>query len=141
MSEIGLFLEDKCMNFSIRIVNLCHFVNEEKHEYRLADQLFRSGTSIGANLAEAQCAQSKKDFIAKTYIALKECNESLYWLKLMRKTDILNDQQYNSINYDCVELKKLLVSITKKATNNSTLDNSTLGEAQPTQQSTINSQQ
>ena len=56
------------MNFAIRIVNLCRFLNEEKHEYKIADQLFRSGTSIGANLAEAQCAVSKNDFIAKIYI-------------------------------------------------------------------------
>jgi len=114
------------MNFSIRVVNLCRFLNEEKHEYRISDQLFRSGTSIGANLAEAQCAVSKNDFIAKVYIFLKECNESLYWLELLRKTYFLNRQQYESINSDCVELKKILTSVTKTARgykNNNLYDN------------------
>ncbi|MDO5526192.1 MAG: four helix bundle protein [Prevotella sp.] len=106
------------MNFAIRIVNLCRFLNEEKHEYRIADQLFRSGTSIGANLAEAQCAVSKNDFIAKIYISLKECNESLFWLELLRNTNYINEQQYTSIHSDCVELKRLLTSITKSSRNN-----------------------
>lgn len=106
------------MNFAIRIVNLCRFLNEEKHEYKIADQLFRSGTSIGANLAEAQCAVSKNDFIAKIYISLKECNESLFWLELLRNTNYINEQQYTSIHSDCVELKRLLTSITKSSRNN-----------------------
>lgn len=103
------------MNFAIRVVNLCRFLNEEKHEYRMSDQLFRSGTSIGANLAEAQCAVSRNDFVAKVYISLKECNESLYWLELLRKTNFLSKQQYESINSDCLELKKILTSVTKTA--------------------------
>lgn len=106
------------MNFAIRIVNLCRFLNEEKHEYKIADQLFRSGTSIGANLAEAQCAVSKNDFIAKIYISLKECNESLFWLELLRNTNYINEQQYTSIHSDCVELKRLLTSISKSSRNN-----------------------
>lgn len=106
------------MNFAIRIVNLCRFLNEEKHEYKIADQLFRSGTSIGANLAEAQCAVSKNDFIAKIYISLKECNESLFWLELLRNTNYINEQQYTSIHSDCVELKRLLTSITKSSRYN-----------------------
>ena len=105
------------MNFAIRVVNLCHYLNEEKHEYRIADQLFRSGTSIGANLAEAQCAVSRNDFVAKIYISLKECNESLFWLDLLRRTNFLNEPQYSSIHSDCVELKRLLTSITKSTRN------------------------
>ena len=77
MSDFGKLLEEKCMNFSIRIIGLCRFLNEEKHEYRIADQMFRSGTSIGANVAEAQCAISKSDFIAKLYISLKEARLSI----------------------------------------------------------------
>ena len=115
MSDFGDILKDKCMNFAIRVVNLCRFLNEEKREYRMSDQLFRSGTSIGANLAEAQCAVSRNDFIAKVYISLKECNESLYWLELLRKTNFLSIQQYESINSDCLELKKILISVTKTA--------------------------
>lgn len=114
MGDFGNIMEDKCMCFSIRIVNLCRFLNNVKHERRISDQLFRSGTSIGANYAEAQCAISKNDFIAKIYISLKECNETLYWLKLLRLTNDLTSKQYDSIHDDCEELKKILVSITKK---------------------------
>ena len=106
------------MNFSIRIVGLCRFLNEEKHEYRIADQMFRSGTSIGANVAEAQCAITKSDFVAKTYISLKECNETLYWLRLLLKTQYITQRQFESIYNDCEELKRLLVSITRTARQN-----------------------
>ena len=101
------------MNFAIRITNLCRFLIDEKHEHKISDQLFRSGTSIGANMAEAQCAISKKDFTAKVYISLKECNETLFWLKLLNKSGFLDSKQYKSIYDDCEELKRLLVSITK----------------------------
>ena len=116
MSDFGHLLEEKCMNFSIRIVNLCRFLNEEKHEYRIADQMFRSGTSIGANVAESQCAISKNDFVAKLYISLKETNETLYWLHLLYRTQYISKRQYESIQKDCEELKRMLVSITKKMT-------------------------
>ena len=116
MSDFGHLLEDKCMNFSIRIIGLCRFLNEEKHEYRIADQMFRSGTSIGANIAEAQCAISKKDFIAKLYISLKESNETLYWLRLLQRTQYITNKQYESVYKDCEELNRMLVSITKKKT-------------------------
>ena len=116
MSDFGHLLEDKCMNFSIRIIGLCRFQNEEKHEYRIADQMFRSGTSIGANIAEAQCAISKKDFIAKLYISLKESNETLYWLRLLQRTQYITNKQYESVYKDCEELKRMLVSIAKKMT-------------------------
>ena len=118
MSEFGDILGDKSLNFSIRIYNLTHFLNEEKHEYRIADQIFRSGTSIGANLAEAQCAVSRNDFIAKIYIALKEANETLYWLQLLYSVRLLVKDQYDSIYADCLELKKLLTTITKTTREN-----------------------
>ena len=117
MRDFGKLLEEKCMNFSIRIIGLCKFLNEEKHEYRIADQMFRSGTSIGANVAEAQCAISKSDFIAKLYISLKEANETLYWLRLLQRTQFINNRQFESVNNDCEELKRMLVSITKKMTD------------------------
>ena len=116
MRDFGNILEDKCMNFSIRVVSLCRFLNEEKNEYRIADQMFRSGTSIGANVAEAQCAISKNDFVAKLYISLKEANETLYWLKLLHRTQYITGKQFDSIYRDCEELKRLLVSVTKKMT-------------------------
>lgn len=118
MSEFGDILGDKSLNFSIRIYNLAHFLNEEKHEYRIADQIFRSGTSIGANLAEAQCAVSRNDFIAKIYIALKEANGTLYWLQLLYSVRLLVKDQYDSIYADCLELKKLLTTITKTTREN-----------------------
>lgn len=118
MSDFGDIMGDKCMNFAVRVVNLCRFLNDERHEYKIADQLFRSGTSIGANLAEAQCAISKNDFISKVYISLKECNETLFWLQLLKKTGLLNEQQYTSIYSDCEELKRLLTSITKSSRRN-----------------------
>ena len=79
----------------------------------MSKQLLRSGTSIGANVAESQYAASKNDFLNKLYIALKECNETLYWIDLLYETSYLDEKQYVSINLDCEELKKLLVAATK----------------------------
>ena len=79
----------------------------------MSKQLLRSGTSIGANIAEAQYAISKPDFIAKQQIALKECAESLNWLENLHETDILTKEQFESMYADCVELKKLLIKIIK----------------------------
>ena len=117
MSDFGDIMQDKCLNFAVRIVNLCDFLNKEKGENKIADQLYRSGTSIGANYSEAQCAISRSDFLAKVYISLKECNESLYWLQLLSRTNKLNKQQFDSIYEDCEELKRLLTSITKSTRN------------------------
>jgi len=127
MSDFGKVIEEKCMNFAVRIVNLHHFLVEEKREYKISDQLFRSGTSIGANVSEAQFAISKNDFIAKIFISLKECNESLYWLELLKRTGYINLRQYESINDDCVELKKILISITKKVKGDG--ENSSLSQS------------
>ena len=120
MSDFGDVMLDKCLNFAVRIVNLCEFLNKEQQEFKIADQLYRSGTSIGANYSEAQCAISRNDFVAKVYIALKECNESLFWLQLLRRTNKLTQQQFDSIFADCEELKKLLTTITKKMRQPST---------------------
>ena len=78
----------------------------------------RSGTSIGANLAESECAISKKDFLAKVYSALKECNETIYWLDLLHETGYISDKQFVSLNNDCVELKKMLTATTKTTVKN-----------------------
>lgn len=90
----------------------------EQKEYILTKQLMRSGTSIGANVAEAQRAQSKADFIAKMSIALKEANETCYWLKLLYRTDYLNEKQFESLNHDIQELIGLLMAICKTANQN-----------------------
>ncbi|MGN1253369.1 MAG: four helix bundle protein [Prevotella sp.] len=113
MSDFGKILEEKTLNFSVRIYNMAQFLNKEKHEFRIADQIFRSGTSIGANFAEAQCAISRRDFLCKLYISLKECKETLYWLKLLYRTRLLVKPQFESINNDCEELMKILTTITK----------------------------
>ena len=100
---------------------MSQFLNKEKHECKIADQIFRSGTSIGANLAEAQCAISRNDFLAKVYISLKECNETLYWLKLLYKTRLLVKPQFGSLYNDAEELMKLLTSITKSTRKNNVI--------------------
>ncbi len=101
---------DKSKEFAIRIVKLYKYLCNEKHEFVLSKQLLRSGTSIGANLSEALYGISRKDFLAKTSISLKECAETRYWLELLYKTDYLNDNEYASIDGDCEELIKLLSS-------------------------------
>ncbi|MBR5188868.1 MAG: four helix bundle protein [Paludibacteraceae bacterium] len=103
---------DKSKLFAIRIIRLCKLLQERK-EYIISKQITRSGTSIGANISEAQFAISKKDFQAKMYIALKETYETLYWLELLFRTEYLTETEYESINNDCLELKKILSSITK----------------------------
>ena len=103
---------DKSKLFAIRIIRLCKLLQERK-EYIISKQITRSGTSIGANISEAQFAISKKDFQAKMYIALKETHETLYWLELLFRTEYLTETEYKSINNDCLELKKILSSITK----------------------------
>lgn len=111
MQESVVFEKSKA--FAIRIVKLYKHLCENKNEYVLSKQLLRSGTSIGANIAEAECAFSKKDFLAKMYIAYKECSETKYWLELLCATDYLTQKEYDSILSDCTELMKLLTAITK----------------------------
>ncbi len=103
----------KSKRFAIRIIHLYQYLCQEKREFVLSKQLLRCGTSIGANLAESECAISKKDFLAKVYIALKECSEALYWLELLCETGYLSQTEYISIRSDCEELRKMLSSTTK----------------------------
>jgi len=106
-------LIDKSFDFAVRIINLYKYLNETKKEYVLSKQLLRCGTSIGANISESQQAQSRKDFISKLSIALKEANETVYWLKLLYKTQYLKQKEYDSIEKDIVEIIKILTSIIK----------------------------
>lgn len=103
------------MTFAVRIVNLYKYLTKEHKEYVLAKQLLRCGTSIGANIAEAQRGQSKADFTAKMNIALKEANETLYWLRLLYKTDYLTKAQFESMETDARELLNLLTAICRTA--------------------------
>lgn len=109
---------DKSFDFAVRIVNLYKYLRNEQREYVLSKQLLRSGTSIGANVSEAERAQTKADFISKMSIALKEANETNYWLKLLYKTDYLSKSQHDSINADINELIGLLIAICKTSNLN-----------------------
>ena len=104
-------IQDKSLSFAVRIVKLCRYIREEKCEYELASQLLRSGTSIGANISESKNAQSRNDFVNKLNIALKESDETSYWLTLLHKSEILSKQQFESIHNDCSEIIRLLTSI------------------------------
>ena len=106
-------IKEKSLGFAVRIVKLCWYLTEEKGERVMSKQLLRCGTSIGANVWEAEHAQSNADYISKNNIALKEANETEYWLMLLWKTDYLSAQQYESINDDCQELNKMLITAVK----------------------------
>ena len=99
--------------FDFRKAKLCKYINSKKNERVLSNQLLRSGTSIGANVFEAEKGQTKADFYAKMTIALKEANETYYWLKLMFETDYLSREEFESIEKDIKEICSILVSITK----------------------------
>ena len=105
----------KSFRFAVRIVNLCKYLQNEQKEYLLSKQILRSGTSIGANVAESQQAQSRPDFISKLNIALKEETETDYWLRLLHETEYINKTQFDSLIADCDEIESLLVSIVKTA--------------------------
>lgn len=106
-------VRDKSFQFSVRIVKLCNFLATTKKEFVISKQLARCGTSIGANVVEGLHSISKKEFLAKMYIAYKESAEGIYWLKLLFACEYINQEQYNSLLADCEELYKMLSSITK----------------------------
>ncbi len=112
-------IEIKSFDFAIRIINLYKYLAENKKEYILSKQLIRSGTSIGANIAEAEQAQSRADFISKLNIALKETAETKYWIKLLHATNYITDAESQSLMSDCIESEKLLVTIIKTSKNTS----------------------
>ena len=109
----------KSKKFAVRIVNLYKFLRSDKKEFVLSKQVLRAGTSIGANIAESECAISTKDFLSKIYIALKECAETIYWLDLLFDTEYINEKEYKSLKEDCEGIRKMLSATTK--TLNSTL--------------------
>ena len=110
---------DKSMAFAVRIVNLYKYLKDRHQEYVLSKQLLRSGTSIGANVKEATRAQSKADFNTKMHIAMKEAVETEYRIELLEKTGYITENQSKSMLNDCVELIKILISITKTLKSNS----------------------
>ena len=112
---INNIIVDLSMDFSMKIVNLCDTV---KGKAVLINQILRSGTSIGANIHEANYAHSRADFIAKMQIALKECYETEYWLKLFEKTNIVEEEKYNKLRNDCGKIRKILISSINTAKTN-----------------------
>lgn len=104
---------DKSKAFALRIIKLYQYLRNEKKETVMSKQLLRSGTSIGANAREAMRGQTKPDFYAKLNIALKEADETAYWLELLFESDFIDKKQFDSIYSDCEEIISLLVSITK----------------------------
>jgi len=109
----------KSYDFAIRVVKLYKYLSKEHNEYVLSKQILRSGTAIGALIREAKFAQSKADFISKMSIALKEANETHYWIDLLHDTEYINNNMYLNIEKDINEIVSLLVSIVKSSKNNS----------------------
>ncbi len=101
-------------SFALRIIKLYKFLLEEKHEYIMSKQVYRSGTSIGANIAESRNAQSHADYIKKLNIALKEADETMYWLELLHESETIDDQQFDSISNDLNIIIGTLINIIKK---------------------------
>jgi four helix bundle protein len=104
-------IKEKSFSFAVRIVKLFKHIVKNKIEYTLSRQLLRARTSIGANVEEAIGGQSGKDFIAKFYIAYKECRETHYWLRLLKDTEFITEPEFASIIKDCEELLKIISSI------------------------------
>lgn len=108
-------VRDKSFAFALRVVKMARFLQQEKREFVLSKQVLRSGTPIGALIREAEHAQSKADFVSKMRIALKEANESDYWIALLHQSGYLSQESHDSLHPDIQELIKLLVSIVKTA--------------------------
>jgi len=108
----------KSYAFAIRTINLYKFLVQEKKEFVLSKQILRSGTSIGALIREAEHAQSKSDFLNKMNVALKEANETEYWLMLLKDTNYISKDEFTSLANDALEILKLLISIVKTTKSN-----------------------
>lgn len=111
-------LKVKSYQFAIRIVRLYQFLCKEKKEFVISKQILRSGTAIGALIREAEFAQSRADFTNKMHVALKEANETIYWLEILRDARYIDEKMFQSLHDDCEELMKMLISTIKTAKNN-----------------------
>ena len=111
-------LSTQSMDFAVQIINLVKDL-KSKHETVISNQIGRSGTSIGANIREAQYAHGKPDFIAKLQIALKEANETGYWLELLYKTDYIDEQTYKSLDAACASIRVMLIASINTSKENS----------------------
>ncbi len=111
-------IEERSFDFAVRIVKLKDYLIEEKKKFDISRQILRSGTSVGANVSEAQQAQSQADFLAKMNIALKEAAVTKYWLRLLKATEKLTDKESTSILDECIEIEKTLYSIVRTTKKN-----------------------
>ena len=111
-------IKDKSKLFAIKMINLYKDLANNKKEYVISKQILRAGTSIGANINEAICSITKKEFLSKMYISYKEASETQYWLELLKDTNYINECEFNSFNNDCNEIIRLLSSITKSTREN-----------------------
>ena len=111
-------LRNKAYGFAIRTVHLARYLTEQKREFVLSKQVLRSGTSIGANVEEANQAQSKRDFVHKLSIALKEAAETNYWLRLLRDTKLIEEPLAVSLLSDCTELERILTASIRTSRRN-----------------------
>lgn len=111
-------IKEKSYKFSLRMIHAYKYLTNEQREFILSKQVLRSGTAIGALVREAEYAESKSDFVHKLRIALKEANETEYWLQLLRDTEYIDNKSFDSISSDCTELLKLLTAIIKSSIKN-----------------------
>lgn len=114
-------LIEKTIDFAARIIKLNKYLADEKKEYIISKQIIRSGTSIGANINEAQYGNSKADFVAKLHIALKETAETEYWLRLLLKSEYIDDKMAESLLDDCLEIKRILIASINTAKGNANI--------------------
>ena len=121
--DIKHILRDKSKAFAIRIVRLSQYLQENFHEYVLSRQVLKSGTSVGANIRESKNAQSISDFISKLEIALKESDETEYWLEILHETGYISDDEFDSVVTDNKELTAMLVSIVKSSKKKREIEN------------------
>lgn len=106
-------LKKKSFDFAVRVINLYKYLKKEHGEYVVSKQILRAGTAIGALVRESEFAESRKDFMHKLYIGLKEANESIYWLELLFETGFISKEMFESMNKDATEILKMLVSSVK----------------------------
>lgn len=111
-------IQEKSYNFALDIIRLVRIVQDQKREFILTKQLIRSGTSIGANVREADSSESKADFIHKLAIAQKECTESMYWIELLKDSGYIDNMEFERIHPKAIEIMRLITSIIKTAKSN-----------------------
>lgn len=110
-------LEQKCMDFSVEVVKLYKWINKNQKEYKLADQMMRAGTAVGASYGEAQYAESDSDYVHKLKVAMKKCHEVIYWLELMQRTGIVTEEQYTRLFDDANEIQVMMGAAVRTCQN------------------------